>query len=104
MTALYAEDPQSHRAQASTVRRLIRALTASCVGNAAASAAPSPSVIAPRSVGFGCLLFGPQTARDQHFLQYVDPVGEDTVDTGIDEPFHSFGVIHGPDLHLLAGS
>src|SRR5215217_727640 len=108
MTALYAEDPQSHSAQANTMRRLIRVPTVSVGRISSARSTRSLSVITPRSTA-QCLLVQrllvqPETASDEHLFQCVNTVREDPIDTGIDESLHGFGVVDGPDLDLLASS
>src|SRR6188474_689871 len=112
ITAEYADDPQSQKAQASTTRRLIRVPIVSVGPTCSAPSIRSLSVMAPRSIaGVSIyrsrftsrdLLVGPQAAFDEHLFQGVDAVGEDPIDTGIDESLHGFGVVDGPDLDLLA--
>src|SRR6187431_3256995 len=105
MTAEYADDPQSHKAQASTTRRLIRVPTVSVGPMCSAPSTWSLSVMAPRSiagVSIGRhLTVVPQAAPDEHLFQGVDAVGEDPIDPGIDESLHGFGAVDGPDLDLL---
>src|SRR4029450_1502461 len=101
--ALYADDPQSHSAQASTIRRLIRPPTVSGGRTSSALSTRSFSVMDPRSAPRQ-LSLSPQPALEEHLFQHLDAVGEDPIDTGIDESFHSFGVVDGPDMDFLAGS
>ena len=99
VTAEYAEDPQSHRPHASTTRRLMRDPTAS--GGSMLSSALNAVTVRHRIPIYGS---AHRPRRTEHVLQRVHTVSENTVNTCIDEPFHDFGVVDCPDLHLFAGS
>src|SRR5215213_3626139 len=103
MTALYADDAQSHSAQASTIRRLIRPPTVSGGRTSSALSSRSLSDMVPRSPARQ-LSLSPEAALEEHLFQHLNAVGEDPIDAGIDESFHSLGVVDGPDLDFLAGA
>ena len=45
----------------------------------------------------------PRAALDEHVPEYVGAVGDQAVDTTVEQLAHLVGVVDGPDVHVLAG-